>query len=295
MSVMVLIDTRVVLGRLQSALGLTESEAIEQFGIFTKGLTIYNLPPSLIVPVAISIIPAIAAAVARKNKNEANVITQSSIKLTNLFAMPACAGIIVLAGPILKSLYSRSMHTPETIAVTTTILTILGVASYFVCLQHMTIATLQANGFERVALLTFPAGAVVRIVLSYILVGNPDIGIIGTPIATLACFFVIVALNIIFIKSKVKTQLKIFSGFIKPLICAAIMAAVAYITFEGVQWLGSGIIGTGVNAVRLYLAVAIIIGILVYSLLVILTKTITKDDMAYIPKGEKLAKLLRIR
>jgi len=295
MSIMGVIDTSVVSNRLQSALMLTESEAMSQLGIFRKGLSIYNLPPSLVMPLAVSIIPAIAAAVARKNKDEASAITQSSVKLTNLFAMPACIGIIILAGPILKALYNDPGQTPETVATMTTILMILGAASYFVCLQHMTIATLQANGYERVALMTFPAGAAVRIALSYVLVAIPEIGIIGSPIGTLACFAVIVVLNIIFITIKVKESIKVISGFIKPLICALIMAAVAYLTYNGVYWFGSGIIGTGVNAVRLYLALSIFTGIIAYIVLVIFSKTITKEDLAYIPKGEKLAKLLRIR
>ena len=295
MSIMGVIDTSVVSNRLQSALMLTESEAMAQLGIFRKGLSLYNLPPSLVVPLAVSIIPAIAAAIARKNKDESSSIMQSSFKLTNLFAMPACAGIMVLAGPILKALYYDPAQTSETVATMTTILFILGAASYFVCLQHMTIATLQANGYERVALLTFPVGAVVRITLSYFLVANPDIGIIGSPIATLACFTIIVILNIIFITVKIGARMKIISGFIKPLVCALIMAAVAYLTYEGIYWLGSGIIGTGVNAVRLYLAISIMIGIIIYIVLIALSKAITKEDLLYVPKGEKLAKLLRVR
>ena len=294
MSVMVVIDTSVVLGRLQSALLLSEQEAVEQFGVLTKGLTIYNLPPSLIVPLAISIIPAIAAAVARKNKDEASVIMQSSVKLTNLISMPACAGIVVLAGPILKALYYDPRQSPETVAMMTTILAILGVASYFVCFQHLSIAILQANGYERIALMTFPAGALVKITLSYVLVANPDIGILGSPIGTLACFTLITALNVIFIIVKVKERMKIISGIIKPLVCALLMAAAAFFTYEGVYWFGSGLLGTGRMAVVVYLAIAIFVGVLVYAALIVITRAITKEDLSYVPKGEKLAKLMRV-
>ena len=295
MSIMGVIDTSVVSNRLQSALLLTESEAMAQLGIFRKGLSIYNLPPSLVVPLAVSIIPAIAAAVARKNKDEASSIMQSSVKLTNLFAMPACAGIMVLAGPILKALYYDPRQSPDTVATMTIILTILGLASYFVCLQHMTIATLQANGYERIALMTFPAGAVVRIALSYFLVANPNIGIKGSSIATLACFMIIVTLNIIFIIVKTKTRMKIVSGFIKPLVCSLIMAAVAYLTYTGISRLGSGLLGTGRTAVVVYLGIAVLTGIIVYVALVIFTRVINKEDLAHFPKGEKLTKILRVR
>ncbi|MDR2571729.1 MAG: polysaccharide biosynthesis protein [Oscillospiraceae bacterium] len=295
MAIMNTIDTGVVLGRLQSALMLTESEAAEQLGIFAKGFSIYNLPPALIVPVAVSIIPAIAAAIARKNKDEARSIVKSSVKLTNLIAMPASAGIMVLAGPILQALYYDLTQTPETVATMTTILVILGAASYFVCFQHLTIAVLQANGHERVALMTFPAGALVKITLSYILVANPNIGIVGSPIGTLACYTIITALNILFIIVKVKERMNIVNGFLKPLVCALVTGAVAWLTYEGVRWLGADIFGTGYSMVRVYLALAIFVGVFAYIILVVITRTIAKEDLIYVPKGEKLAKLLRVR
>jgi len=289
------IDTSVVSGRLQNALIMSESEAIAQLGILRKGLSIYNLPPSLIVPLAVSIIPAIAGAIARENRDGARIITLSSVKLMNLFAMPACAGIIVLAGPILKALYYNPSQPPETFITMTTILMILGAASYFVCFQHLTIAILQANGYERVALLTFPIGAAIKITLSYFLVGNPDIGIIGSPIGTFACFAVIVTLNVLFITFKVKERMKLFDGFLKPLFCALVMAVVVYFTHEGVYWLGSGILGTGNSAVVICLAVAVLVGVLAYIALVIFTRAISREDLIYLPKGDKLAKFLRVR
>jgi len=165
MSIMVVLDTSIVLGRLQNALMYSEADANALFGIYTRGLTVYNLPPALIVPVSVSIVPAIAAAIARKTEDEAKSIMQSSMKLNNLLAMPACAGIVVLSSPILVALFGDGRQ------LTANVLMILGAASYFVCLQLVTMAILQAHGFERIALLTFPAGAIVRISLSYLLAG----------------------------------------------------------------------------------------------------------------------------
>ena len=289
MSIMSVIDSSIVLGRLQTALHLSEHAASEQFGIYTKGLTIYNLPPAVVVPVSISIIPAIAAALARKRAGEAGSIMQSSVKLVNLIAMPAGAGLIVLARPILAALFEESRSTAVIV------LMILGAASFFVCLQYVTTAILQANGHERVALITFPIGAAIKILIGYFLSGNPDIGIIGSPIGTLTCFVIISALNITFMIFRVKERPKFAGVFLKPLLCTAAMSAAAYLTYELLSRVGSGIIGTGRMAVTVYLAGSILIGVAVYCALIIVTKTITKDDMALVPKGEKLAKLLRIR
>ena len=289
MSIMSVIDSSIVLGRLQTALHLTERAASEQFGIYTKGLTIYNLPPAIVVPVSISIIPAIAAALARKRDGEAGGIMQSSVKLVNLIAMPAGAGLMVLARPILAALFEESRQTAVTV------LMILGAASFFVCLQYITTAILQANGHERVALITFPIGAVIKIVIGYYLSGNPNIGVIGSPIGTLACFIVISALNITFIVFRVKERPKFAAVFLKPLFCTAVMAAAAFFTHKLLHRFGSRLVGSGRWAVAAYLAGAIAVGVAVYAALIIITRTITKDDMALVPKGEKIAKILRIR
>jgi stage V sporulation protein B len=283
MSLMVVIDNSIVLNRLQTALEMTEAEARALFGIFSRAQSIHNLPPSLVVPVSIS-----AAALARKD-GEAAVIMQSSVKLVNLIAMPASAGIIVLANPILIALYNDPRQ------ITTTILTLLGAASFFVCLQYITTAILQANGHERVALLTFPIGAVIKIVIGYVLAGNPNFGIIGSPIGTLVCFIVISALNIGFIMKRVKDKPKFGVVFLKPLLCSAIMAAIAYLLYSTLFRLGYGILGTGRIAVTFYLAVAIAVSIAVYAVLIVITRTITAEDMKLVPKGEKLAKMLRLK
>jgi stage V sporulation protein B len=288
MAVIAVIVNSIVLRRLQLALELSEAEARGFLGVFTRALTIHNLPPSLFVPVSISIIPAIAAAIARKRNEEASIIMQSSVKLVNLLAMPASAGIMLLATPILIALYDDSRQ------LTSDILIILGAASLFVCLQFVTTAILQANGHERVALMTFPAGAVLRIILSYILAGNPQFGIMAMPIGTLVCFVVITVLNIIFIKIKIKDGPKFSGVFIKPLMCTAVMAAVVFFLYRLLYWFGSGFIGTGRTAVTIYLCAAIIIGITVYGVLIIATRTVTMEDMKLVPRGEKLARILHI-
>jgi len=342
MSIMVVIDNSIVLGRLQSALGYSEIGASALYGIFSRGMTIYNLPPALVVPVSVSIIPAIAAALARKrdsasctdnaagagsvsnsdsissadstnsnnmdsadsnrssdNKDSRNIdsagsseagkIMQSSVKLVNLFAMPASAGMMVLASPIMIALYNDPLE------LTSQILVILGLASFFVCLQYVTTAILQANGHERVALMTFPVGAAAKILIGYFLTGNPDFGILASPIGTLVCFIIISTLNIVFIKVRVKDRPKFLQVFTKPLLCSVVMAGAAYAVYRLVSSLLSRALGMGRYAVASYLGVAILAGVAAYGLLIILTRTITAEDMKLIPRGEKLAKVLRIR
>jgi stage V sporulation protein B len=289
MAIMVLFDNAIVLGRLQSVLGYTEYEASQLMGIYALGLSVYNLPPAILVPVSVSIIPAIAAAISKKQFSEAGAIASSSVKLVNLIAMPAAAGIFTLAAPILIALYDYDT------TLSTTILMILGVATFFVCLQFLTTAILQANGYERASLITFPLGAAAKISISYFLSGNPAFGILASPIGTLACFAVITILNIIIIKMRLPQRPKFFAAFIKPFVCAVIMAFTAFLSYRLFYFLGSGLIGTERSAVVLYLTLSIVLAIFVYGFLVVITRAVTKEDMKLVPKGELIGRLLKVR
>ena len=305
MSVMSFIDTIIVMGRLQDAIGYTELQASAQFGILARGLTIYNLPSALIVPIAVSAMPAIAKSIAKNDNEEAGRIMQSAIKIVVMMALPAAAGIMVLANPIMISLYEDPRQ------ITTSVLTVLGAASLFVCLQLITTSILQANGYEKFAMFTFPAGAAAKIIISYILVGNPDFKILGSAIGTLACFFVISVLNFTFIIVKVKHRPNFIDILLKPTLCTLIMAACAFLAFRGLTFLDyiiftrdsivtynliAGAISSGTRlAITVYMAIAILLAVFSYGVFIILTRTITNEDMKLMPKGERLAKMLKIR
>ena len=288
MSVLTLLDGKVVLGQLKTGLGMLESEAVAQYGIYGRGLSIYNVPSALIVPISISIIPAIAAALAALKKREAAGIMESSLKLSNLIAMPAGIGISVLAAPIYGVIYGDFTGTlgPQ-------ILMILGIAAFFVCLQIMTTALLQATGNERIPIITYTVGGVLQIALDYFLVSR--IGIVGSPIGTLACYGSISILNLIFVMVKVKEKPKLAKSFLKPLFCTIIMGVAARAVYELLVKLLSGSLGDSRFIMTLYLGAAIVVAVIVYAVLIIATGTLTREDMRLLPKGEKLARILRIK
>jgi len=78
-------------------------------------------------------------------------------------------------------------------------LQILGIALIFICLMILTNAILQTYGKEKLPIFTVIAGGVVKVVMNYILVGNPDISIHGAPISTLCCYLTICGLNLFFV------------------------------------------------------------------------------------------------
>lgn len=288
-NIMTLIDYRLVLYRLQAGAGFTDEIAKVLTGVYSKAQTILIIPSSLIVPLSVSIIPAISAAIASHRHREAKEVMESSLKLTNLFAMPAAAGMSILSYPIFSVLYPKSHE------VGPTLLMIFGVTSFFVCMQIISTAILQANGHERIPMFTFPIGGIIQIVLDWFLVGNRDINIVGSPIGTFTCYFIITILNFAFIGFKVKNKPSFGKVFIKPILCTAVMGVAAWSVYELLYKVGSGSLGTDRLALLIYLLGAIAAAVVVYGILVIATKTVTREDMRLVPKGERIANFLKIK
>lgn len=289
MNIITLIDTKFILQRLQEGAMIDYTTSKVLYGVYSKGLTLFNMPAAFITPIAVSVVPFIAAAIAKKEHREAKTIMESSLKITSLLGIPAGVGICVLAEPIFGVLYPNSHE------IGPSLLAVLGLASYFVCTYIVTNAILQASGHERLALLALPIGGIVKIAANWIFVGNPDINISGAPFGTLLCYLVITVMNFTFIMVKVKEHPSIVKTVLKPLLCSAIMGVCAWAVYSLLEKVGAGILGTGTLATVIYLGITIFVAVIVYFVLVIVTKALTKEDMKLIPKGEKIAKILKIR
>ena len=292
MALVTTVDLIVVQSRLQFAVGLTESQASSYVGLFAMAQTIANLPQSFVVAISASIIPAIAASITDGKGGTAKNIMQSAIKFVNIIIMPASVGVMVMSRPIMSALYGLYGDAWNTAS---TILTIFGVAAFFVCLQLITTAILQANGYERIPMFTLPIGGALQIGINYVLSGNPSIGVISLPIGLLAGHATISLLNIGFIISKVKNRPNFGGVFIKPLLCTIVMGVAAYSVYGLLNRFASPVLGTGRLSTIIYLTATIAVSALVYGVLIIVSRTITRDDLRLLPKGERLADILRVK
>ena len=283
MSLMTLLDQALVLGTLQSTLRLSADAATELYGQYTFGMTLFVLPPSFIYPLSVSLIPAITQSRARRDENAATRLTASALRITALLAFPMGAGLTVLAGPILRLLYPA---VPETAEADAYHLTVLGIASIFVCLMVATNGILQAHGRERVPIWTLLCGGALKIVTNYLMVGNPDMGIRGAPVGTLYSYALIVVLNMIAVYRCLNGQVDFFRCLWRPALCAAVMALGARSAFS----LLSGHVSQNLATVT-----AIALAVLVYAVLALALGAVTSDDLKHFPNGQKWAQRLHLR
>ena len=279
-SIINLIDTSLVQGRLQKALDMTLEESRELFSAYSGVTTLYNLPASLMVALTAALIPAISAANARGDRRGASRTVGAAFRLTALFVLPMGVGLSVLATPIVRLLFSRL--DPE---VSGPLLSILGIASICVCIMTVSNSILQAYGYERLPVYVMIAGGVIKVVVNYNLVGIPQINIKGAPIGTLCCFAFSAVADLILIKRIVPHPPRYRRSFRGAILASALMGGAAFGSYR----LASQFCGNTVAT-----AAAIVVAVAVYAGAVLFLGLLTKQDVLLMPKGEKIAKLLHL-
>ena len=274
-----LLDNAIVLGRLQDALGMSETASRTLYGNYAVALSLYNLPSSFMTAFTAAIIPAVSAALARHDREGTRRITGSVLRVTALLALPMGVGLCALSGPIMQMLYPK-----YDVSITGPLLAVLAPTAVCVCLVLVSNSVLQAHGYVQLPIVTVLAGGAVKIVSNYFLVAKPELNIYGASLGMLLCYGVTLALNLFFLY-----RLCSVGGyarvFVRPLLASVLMGAAAW-AVHGLLWKTLG------NLVAV--GVSICAAVVVYLVLVLALKAVSKDDVMLMPKGEKIAKILKI-
>jgi stage V sporulation protein B len=165
-------------------------------------------------------------------------------------------------------------------------MSVLGLATIFICIMLICNSILQAHGLVNLPVLTVVVGGLVKIVVNYILVGNYDINIKGAPVGTLCCFAVAAGMDLFFVHRALPVSPSYTRVFVKPLCASVLMGLAAW----GSHKLLSPILGNAIATLG-----GICVGVLVYGILILALKAISMDDLALMPKGDKIAKVLKIQ
>ncbi len=265
--------------------------AVSIYGAYTaKAVTLFNMPPTLIYPFAISIIPAISAAKSRADRADLHRTMDFTFRIVSLICLPAAVGLSVLSGPIIRLLFStnETLYTDARgIAVTSNeiaapMLSILATAILFSGLISVSGAMLQGYGFERKSIFSTCCGVFTKLVSSWVLIGIPAIGAFGIPISTLLCYAVMFFFNMTFLAKHTHYVFSIRKVLLKPLLAAAGCGVTAALSF----WLLSSRVGEKPATI-----LAILLAAVVYVLLIFAIKGIEKEEILMLPKGEKLLSL----
>ena len=272
------------------------------YGNYSGALNIYNLPTSLMAAVTAAVIPAVSGALARRDRRGAGRITGSALRISALAACPMAVGLFVLGEPIMALIFPNL--NPQLAG---PLLSTLGLATLFVCMMLVCNSILQAHGFVSLPVIIMVAGGVVKIITNYNVVIQPTIGIYGAPMGNILCFALCMTLDLVVMSRVIPRRPKYIQVFAKPLAASALMGLGAWAVhglmsklFEATGIFMSadpvthevlGLSRTGNAAATL---LAILVAVVIYGVLVIALRAITKDDLMLMPKGEKIARMLHL-
>ena len=279
---------------------LLESMSRSLYGNYGGALNIYNLPTSLMAAITASVIPAVSGALASRDRRGASRVSGSALRITALLAFPMGVGLFVMGTPIMQLLYpalEKDLSGP--------LLSTLGLATAFVCMMLVCNSVLQAYGFVNLPILVMVLGGGVKILTNYHVVAVPKVGIYGVPMGNILCFGLCLLLDLLLIARVIPRRPRYLEVFLKPVLASAIMGGAAWAVYglgskllmklgilcvvdDGVV-LGLSRAGNGLMTLG-----AIGVGMVVYGVLAVSLRAISRDDLSLMPKGDSIARLLRL-
>ena len=273
------IDTIMIPSRLLSIGEYTRDRVTELYGIYTSyAVSMFNLVPNVLISINASITPVVAAAYARDDKKELHGTLTSAIRLVIIISAPAAVGISVLSQPILSLLFGVG----ESANIAAGALSILSFGSLFLCISSLASTILQSLGKASIPVYNMLIGAGLKLLANFFLIAIPGVELLGAAIGTVICYAVIAILNLAYLAKFIGFKPSV-STYLRPIIATLIMGAIAFF------------VSNLITGIFISLVLSIGVAAIGYGVVLIAIGGITREDVKLLPKGEKIANLLRLK
>ncbi len=263
--------------------GYTESERAVFWEAYSNRYKwMYNVPVAIASAFGVTIVPALSASYAMHDMEGIKKQIASAVKFNMLIAFPAAAGLGFLSEPILVLLLGDITDNlgPR-------LLTLGCMAVVFFALSTLTNGVLQGINMMRKPVTHSAIALIIHIIAVYIglNVFPRESGTYVMVICNMLYGFLVCAMNWHTIGKTLKYKQEIKRTFILPAICAAVMGLLASLMYE---------LLLGYTYSRLVALVpTIFAAIMIYAVLIILTKTVTEEELKEMPKGRTIVRLLK--
>ena len=275
------LDTAIVKSRL-IAIGYDSDIARSLYGQLTgMAAPIINVPQVFTQAVSMSLVPVVAAAFKRGEKDFMQKNISLGLRYAMIISAPCAVGIMVLARPIMLMFYP---YQRESAANASGCLAVLAIGTIFLALVHASTGTLQGIGKQQIPVRNLCFGALAKVAVTYVLTGMPALNVRGAAFGTVAAYFTAAALNIYCVKKYTGTRPDILLTFGKPLLAAGLMGAGCAAVYAVV----SKFAGNSLSCL-----ISVLGGVVIYAAMIFVTRSLTADELAAMPRGEKLVKILK--
>lgn len=281
-----MIDAVMIMPRLH-ATGWLNGEAKVLYGLLGGYCyPITEFPQVFTIAVAVSMVPAVAESIKKKDKTGLESNVKLGIKSLMLISFPCMVGLLFLARPILNLLYPAR---PEEISMAVPVLEILAFGMISFSLLRAFSSILQGAGKQTIPVRNLAIGALTKVVITFILVGIPAINVKGAAVGNVVAFTTSAILNYLSVKRYVKVKLDFNEIILKPLLISLVMGVITLGIYK--------LLGVIIGIDQICTIISILSAVIIYFVLVFISEYITKEDTDFMPYGDKiyaLAKKMRI-
>lgn len=258
--------------------GYTAKAYNSLYGIYSmKYKTLSNVPIALASAMAASSVPSISAAFASGNRPLVRMRIFSAIRVTMVISIPCAVGMGVLASPILTML----LHDNSPLAAN--LLRIGSVSIVFYALSTLTNGILQGINRMRAPVIHAAIALVLHVGAFVVMILVFKWNIYAMVYADVFFAVIMCVLNNRSIQKHMDYKQEMIKTFVLPLISAAVMGVVV--------WLGYRLIFTLTKSNTLGTLISIFFGILVYLIVFLLLRGMSREELTEMPLGRTLARI----
>lgn len=271
------IDSVTVVRILKPLIG--EATAKAKYGILSSKVDILtSMPLAFNIAFATALVPSISGARVKNDTETINKRLRLSLLITILIGLPCTFGMFIYARQILELLFPNASSGG-------TLLAISAFTVIFTSLAQTINGALQGLGKIKVPAIALGCGVIVKFIANLLLIPIEEIYENGAAIGSVLCHIVSFTIVYSVLKRTVQLDFSISGLIIKPLIVTVLMSVISYAIYQGILVLGV--------AGRIATIIGIGMAVVVYAILVILFKILSKEDIEMLPNGEKIYRILQ--
>ena len=222
LSISSVFDLAMIMRRLEE-IGYSEPEASAIFGNYTTlAVPMMNLVISIISPISIAALPLLANAHLKGKEEEFIVRLNKTITASVSIAAPCTLVLMLYPRETLDILYSD-----ESSSVGAPMLKVLSPAILLLTVLTVVNTALEARTNIKIPVISLIVGAIAKIFVGYLLIGNERFGIIGAPIGTIISYAVSLLISLTALLTRIK-GIKLTNSIIIPMVLAIIAFVVPH-------------------------------------------------------------------
>ena len=255
-----------------------ESVVATDLSAMAKGTKIANIPIALASAMATALIPGISSDFAKGDISSVRNKVKKSIKVTMLISIPSAVGLGVLAKPVMMVIF----HQPDTLDLASALLSCMAITVVLYALSTLTQAILQSIGRMKTPIINASAAVVIHGVMMVVMELFLDVkySLFYYVVVTVVYALLLCVLNQIAVHRYLDYSQEIDKTFFRPVAASALMGGVAYGVYQGLYFL------TKSNLVALAIAIVLAVGL--YFVLIIHWKAVSEEELLSMPKGYML-------